>query len=137
MPWIGERAGVEFAEDRVAIAGNKVVEGVAKGAREEVPERTANAPGASEFTEDVGDSIGAGDELFVRFLGPHYDVKRVEILGAGSVALEDASGEGALERGEAEEIVAIVAEGELDESVAESADAVVEEDGVRGHTIPS
>jgi hypothetical protein len=36
-----------------------------------------------------------------------------------------------LQRGEAEDGIAIAAEDELDEAVAESADAVVEEDGRR------
>lgn len=60
-----------------------------------------------------------------------YDVDCVEIGGTGAVAGEDGSGKRALQRGEAEDGVAIAAEDELDKAVAECADAVVEEDGVR------
>jgi len=48
------------------------------------------------------------------------------------MAGQDAGGEGALQRGEAEDSVGIAAEDELVQPVTESADAVVEEDGV-GH----
>jgi hypothetical protein len=75
--------------------------------------------------------------LLVRLLGVGYNVERVETRGAGSVAGEKLDGERALERSEAEEVVVVMAEGELDEAVAEPADAVVEQDGVRGHSIPS
>jgi len=44
------------------------------------------------------------------------------------VAGEDAGGERALQRCETEDAMAVAAKDELDEAVAESADAVVEED---------
>jgi len=62
------------------------------------------------------------------------DVDCVEITGAGGVAGEDGCGESALQRGETEEGIAVTAENDLDEAVAESADAVVEKDGV-GHGV--
>jgi len=58
-------------------------------------------------------------------------VDRVEIGGINAVAGEDAGGEGALQRGKTEGGIAIAAEDESDEAVAESADAVVDEDRVR------
>ena len=59
-------------------------------------------------------------------------VDRIQIGGVDGVADEDAGGGIALQRGETEDGIAIAAEDELDEAVAESADVVVEEDGV-GH----
>jgi|SRR5271170_1257110 len=55
----------------------------------------------------------------------------IESGRAGAVAGEDGHGERALQRGEAEDGIAIAAEDESDKAVAESADAVVEKDGVR------
>ncbi len=60
------------------------------------------------------------------------DVDRIEIVVADAVAGENARGESALQGCETEKVIAVAAEDELDEAVAESADAVVEEDGV-GH----
>jgi hypothetical protein len=134
---VGEGAGVELSEDLVAIAGDHGVEDVAKGAREESPDRAASAPGASEFAEDIDNGIGAGDELFFWLFGVGYNVERVEICDARSVTLKDASSKGTLQGGEAEEIMAIMTESEFDQAVAEPAHAVVEEDGGRGHSIPS
>ena len=132
---IGQRADIELAEDLVAIAGNNLVQDVANHPRQYSPEETTNAPAPSEFAEDVGHGIGAGDESFLGLLVVRDDVERLEIDSIGSITTENLSGERALQRGEAEEILAIMLEGELDEAVAESAKAVVEEDGVRGHTI--
>ena len=56
------------------------------------------------------------------------DVERVKIAGIDAVAGEDAGGESALQRGKAKYRVAIAAESELDEVVAESTDSVVEKD---------
>jgi hypothetical protein len=60
------------------------------------------------------------------------DVDRIERVGAGAVLGEDAGSESALQRGETEDGVAVAAKDELDEAVAESADAVVKQDGM-GH----
>ncbi|HWX92861.1 MAG TPA: hypothetical protein VNY29_09535 [Terriglobales bacterium] len=133
---IGPGAGVELAEDLVAIAGNDLVQDIANHPRQCFPEETTNAAGPSEFAQDVGHGIGAREESFLGLLVVRDDVERVEIDSVGSMTSENLSGERALQRGEAEEILAIMLEGELDEAVAESAKAVVEEDGVRGHTIP-
>ena len=59
-------------------------------------------------------------------------IDRVEAGGVDTVAGQDAGGDGALQRGETEDGIAIMAEDELGETVAESADAVIEENG-RGH----
>ena len=60
------------------------------------------------------------------------DVDRIQIVGVGIVAGEYGGGETALERCKTEDGVVVAAENELNETVAESADAVVEEDGA-GH----
>jgi hypothetical protein len=82
--------------------------------------------------EDEEDRSGAGEQIFVGEFGVYYYIDGVEIGGVGVVAGQCAGGQRALQPGEPESCVAIAAEGELDEAVTESADAVVEEDGV-GH----
>lgn len=77
------------------------------------------------------------EDLFVRLARLSHEVDGVEERGGGSVAGEDLGSDWALERGEAEEISTITAEDELDEAIAEPAKAVVEEDGVGRHSIPS
>jgi hypothetical protein len=82
--------------------------------------------------EDEEYGFGAGEQGFVgEFVVEHY-VDCVEIGGVGGVASEDGGGERALQRDEMEDGIAIPAKDESHEAVAESADTVVEEDGV-GH----
>ena len=80
--------------------------------------------------EDERRGVGAGEQRFVGEFMVEDDIDRIEVGGVGAVAGEDAGGEWALQRGETEYGIVIAAENELDEAVAESADAVVEEDGV-------
>jgi len=54
------------------------------------------------------------------------------LRGLGTEGSEEFSGERAFEWDEAEGVLRVVAEEEADDSVAEDAGAVVEEDGVRG-----
>jgi len=70
--------------------------------------------------------------MFIREFVVEDYVDRVQVGGAGVVAGQDAGSESALQWGEVEDRVTVAAEDELDEAVAESADSVVEEDGV-GH----
>ena len=134
---IGKRAGVEPAKDFVAIAGNEVVKGVTQRMREELPNCAVGAPHTVECIEDKGDGVGAGEDPFVGLSGLGDDIECVEGGSAGPVAGEDFGGDRALKRGEAEEVSPVMAEGELDETVAESADTVVEEDGVGRHWVLS
>jgi hypothetical protein len=58
------------------------------------------------------------------------DVERVEISRGLAVSFEDPGRSGSLERGEAERVFSIVPERELDQTIAESADTVVEQNGM-------
>lgn len=84
--------------------------------------------------EDEADGVRAGKDVFVRQVVVEDNVNRIEASGVGAVAGKDAGGERALQRGEAENGTAVTAKNELDETVAESADTVVEEEWV-GHGI--
>jgi len=127
--WDG--TGIVAAEDAVAGAGYEAVGPVAEGARDGSDD-CGEAPEAAELVKDKNDSVGAGQQALVSEIGVHNDVDGIEVGGIRAVAGQDAGRQRALQRGEAEDGVRIAAEDELDKAVAESADAVVEEDG-RGH----
>ena len=55
------------------------------------------------------------------------NVECVDVAGIDAVAGENVGSESALQRGEAENRVVIVAESELNQTVAESADSVIRE----------
>jgi hypothetical protein len=128
----GHGAYFGAAEEAVAVAGYDVVSRIAQERRHKLHKKCEQRPRARELFQDEEDSIGAGEQMFVGEFVVEDDVNCVEITGAGGVAGEDGCGESALQRGETEDGVAVTAENELDEAAAESADAVVEKDGV-GH----
>jgi hypothetical protein len=97
-------------------------------------EECVGSPEASELFKDEDDRVGSGEQGFIREIVVKDNVDRIQGSRVGAVSGQNAHGERALERGETEDGTVIAAEGELDEMVAESADAVVEEDG-RGHWV--
>ena len=120
------------AEKAVTVAGYDVVSRVAEDFGQELQEECGGSPEAWELLQDEEDGVGAGEQTFVGELVVEGDIDRVENARIDAVAGEDGGGERALQRRETEDGIAIAAKNELDEAVAESAAAVVEEDGV-GH----
>lgn len=114
------------------MAGYGVVGRVQKKFWQKLQEGCGWAPRAFELAQGEEDGVRAGEEAFAREFVVQDDVDGVEVTGIRAVTGEGAGGERALQRGETENGVGIMAESELDEAVAESADAVVEEDGM-GH----
>ena len=94
-------------------------------------EEAQELPDSAEFFQDKDDGIGAREETFVGKFVIDDDVDSVEVLGICAVAGQDAGSERALQRCETKDSVGITADNELVQPVAESADAVVENDGVR------
>jgi len=129
---IGEGAGVELAEDRIAITCNEVVDGVAEGTRDHTAHRCCDSPNAAEGCKDKDGGVGASQETFGGLLWVDDQVDGLERCSGRAMALENLCGERALEGGEAEDRGVIATEDELDETVAESANTVVEEDRVGG-----
>lgn len=80
-------------------------------------------------TKDGG--VGATQETFAGLLWVDDHVDGVEMCGGGTMAVENLC-ERALQGGEAEDLGVIATEEELDETVAESPNTVVEEDRVGG-----
>jgi hypothetical protein len=129
----GQCANFGAAEDCVTVAGYDVVGGVAEEFGQELQKGCAGPPETWELFQDEDGGGGAGEQIFAGEFVVDRDVDGVESGGVGSVTREDGGSKGALQRGEAEDIIVIAAENELDEAVAESADAVVENDGVLAH----
>ena len=129
---IGEGAGVELAEDRVAITRHQVVDGIAQGARNHPAQCCCNSPNAAEGCKDKDGGVGASRETFAGLPWVDDHVDGVEMCGGGTMAVENLCSERALEGVEAEDLSVIATEEELDGMVAESANTVVEEDLVGG-----
>ena len=95
-------------------------------------EEAEKLPESAKAFEDKDDGVGAREETFVGKFVIEDDVDSVKVLGIGTVTGQDARGERTLQRGEPKDGVKITAQDELIQPIAESADAVVEDDGV-GH----
>jgi hypothetical protein len=130
----GQRAGFGAAEDAVPPAGYGIVGGVAHQLGQELHEESGSSPEPSKLLKDEDSRGGTREQRFVGQVMVEHHVNRIKVGGADAVAGEDAGGEGALQRGETEDRFAIATENKLDEAVAQSAHAVVEEDGV-GHDL--
>src|ERR1700719_3299679 len=122
----GHGADFGAAENCVAVAGYDIVGGITQEPGHRLQNECSGTTRAWELFQGEEDGIGAGEQMFVGEFVVDDDVNCVEIDGAGGVAGEDGCGESALQRGE--DGVAVTAENELDEAVAESADAVIEKD---------
>ena len=139
----GQRASVGAAEDAIAMAGDSVVSGVEEELGKESEHECGGVPRAAELGKHEERCGGAGEQEFVCLsvwtMGVRIDddIDRIQMAGVKVVTGEDAGGEGALQRCETEDGIAVAANDELDEAVAESADAVVEEDGVGHEWAPS
>lgn len=129
----GQRAGFKAAEDSVTVAGDGVVDGVADRFRQELEQKGDSATARANLLEYKQDGIGAGEEKFRRHLRIRVDdeIDGVEIARIEVVAGEKAGGQSALQGSEAELALVITTEDELDEAIAQAADAVVKEDGAR------
>lgn len=129
----GQRAGCEAAEDTVTVAGDGVVDEVADRFRQELEQEGDSAPAPAKLLEHKLDGIGAGEEKFRRHLRIRVDdeIDGVEIARIAVVAGEKVGGQSALQGSEAELALGITTEDELDEAIAQAADAVVKEDGAR------
>ena len=128
----GQCAGFGADEEPEPPPGDGVVGAIAEQFGQELHEESESAPESSKLLQDEDGRSGAGEQRFVGQFMVEHDVDGVEVGGAGAVPEKDAGSEGALQRGETEDRFAIAAEDKLDETVAQSADAVVEKDGV-GH----
>jgi hypothetical protein len=114
------------------MAGDGVVDRIAQEFRNEFQRGCQRTPRHPKSAEHVKDSVGAGEQRFVWLARVNYYVNCMNAGRIDAVAREDARGKGALQRSEAKSVISVAAQHELHKSVAETANAVVEEDGI-GH----
>ena len=111
------------------MAGDQVVDSVAEKRRDEIAER-GKTPDATEVTRNAKTG-GRADEDALRSVGvaidPHH---RVDVHEIGMTRAHGAP-EIALQRGEAQGVLALMAEHELNGGGAEPAGAIVEQHGTR------
>ena len=124
-------ASVVFAENTIAVSGDEIVDPVA----EELGKQTADfadAPNTAEVPGGAQSSVGFGKCMFDGEAVIGDDGNGIKVGSVDSMLTEECVGEFALKWSIAKAIVAIMAEEELDETIAESADAVVEHDCFAG-----
>jgi hypothetical protein len=121
-------AGFVAAEDFITVAGDAVIDEIAQGFGKYAREDGDEAPETAKLFQDEKRGVGAVEERFVRLIEIDHNVKSIEVCGIFFVAGENVGGQIALQRGEAEDALRVAAENELIEAVAESADAVVEDE---------
>lgn len=131
IPITGQCADLRAAEEAVAVAGNFVVSGFAEEFGKSLQKRCCEIPGSAELLQYEQSRTGTREQAFIFRFVVEDNINRIQIARIYAVAREDASGEIALQRSEVEGLFAVAAKNELDEAVAESADTVVEEDGIR------
>jgi hypothetical protein len=81
-----------------------------------------------ELTKSRGDGVGTAIHGLLRGEGGSDENDAIRLGRGGWEVGEDFDGQGASQGGEAENSVAVEAQEELDEAVAETTDAVVKED---------
>jgi len=128
--FVGNRASVVLAEDAVTTSHDEIVFPISQPAGQHSQRDTQDIPSSAEFSQDYHGSVGLGCEALVRLGVVEYNVHSVEIRGSRVVAPQYRGREVALQGGKAETILRIMLQNEMDEAVAEDADAVVENDGV-------
>jgi hypothetical protein len=126
---VGKNAGFGAAEDLVAVPGDEMVSLIADNAGKDPESKAEESPASAEPLKGEKDCVGARQQVLIRQFVIQHDVDRVEIAGIPSMAIKDAGGKSALQRGKTKAVLRVALQDELDEAVAEAADAVVEEDG--------
>ena len=120
-------------KNRVPHARDEFVAGVAHhpGKHRQKPGPTGTANGAKRGYN----AIGPQQRRFPSFRPVRYEDERAEVLSRQPMLLQILLGRGALQRRKAEPAIAIESEQPSDNSVAQAAFAVVEQDGVNGGKI--
>ena len=106
----GKKTGFVASEDAIAVARDEAVFPVAKRPGDNAQEHTENLPNAAELLHHEQDGVGPNQQVLLGRFVVDDDVDRVEIAGVGAVASQDSGGQSALQRGKAEDGVAVAAE---------------------------
>ena len=126
----GQKAAVALAEDAVAVAGNHFVSPVAKPPGDDSQQGCRNGPMSTYLSQYGNDGVGAHRNPFLGPTAVFDEVYGIQIAGIEAMTLKDSAREIALQGGEAETTVGIALQAELDQTVAESANSIVDKDRI-------
>jgi hypothetical protein len=127
----GQKAAIAFTEDTVAIVGNYVVSPIAKPPGDDSQQRRSERPRSAYLLQNRNDRVRARRKPFLGPAAFFDEVHGIQIAGIEAVTSQDFGCEVALQRCIMEAPVRISLQAELHQTVAESANSVVENDRVR------
>jgi hypothetical protein len=119
----------------VAVPRKQTVREVPYWLRQGCEDTSADTPETADLSEYKDDSDRSGDQGFPRFILIDNDIEGVEGGGIGAVAGENLCGDRTLQGGEAKNLSPVVPNDELDEPIAQPANAIVKKDWLR-HASP-
>ena len=135
---IGQWAGFVFTEYSVTVPSNQVVLPFADAARKNAEQIPPEPPHATQFRQHSSHPLIASKNKLGGCAIVEDNVESIQSVWVESMAFEDRARDSALQGSETKTIFAITLQDELDEAVAESADAVVEDNGMGiGHALKS
>src|ERR1700685_453031 len=133
-----DRARIVLAEDAVTVSRDPIVAPISQPQRKQLQRRAQGTPSSAKFSQSHNRSVGARrNSLIGKRVVQHY-VHGVEVVWGSVVPSQYLSRKIALQGGKAEAVVRIVFQKELNQPVAEAADAVVENDRIGaggGHAV--
>ena len=118
-----------LAENTIAIARHNLVNHFSKPARQHAPD-SRPAPDTAELFQHVEDCVRARKQIFSGLVMVFHDVNRVEVVRVHAMSRQQRTRKFALQRRKPETIALISLEQKLNETITESANAVVENNRV-------
>lgn len=132
-PLIGVRqhAGFEFTEDAITMACNDAVKRIQKRTWYDRRHGCQYGPGTTQLAAGSQHCIGALEYTLIRTLIVLHKMKRVEIFRVKTMPAQYLLGEVTLQRCKPQAPALIMPEQKLDQSIAQPANTVVQNDGIR------
>ena len=129
MFWLRQHARFVFAENAIAIARHNLIDRIPKSSRQQTT-CLRQTPNTTELGQHVKNRIRARQQSFIALVVVFHDIDRVEVVRVYAVTRHQALRKFALQRRKPETIALISFQQELNETVTESANSVVENDWV-------
>lgn len=120
-----QHAGIMFAKDPITIARDHPVHRVTQNSGQDAT-GSRQLPNTPESLDDVENCIRAHEHTLFRFAIVNHDVERIEVVRVRPMPLEQRLGKFALQRGKEKPIMNIALQNKLDQAIAKSANAIVE-----------
>ena len=127
---IGRWTRFAFAKNAITVAGDQIVSPFAKTPREQAQKSCPYPPSAAQLIEHFRGSIISGEKALARLVQVEHQIKSVQIIWIAVVPPKYIASKIALQGSKAEAVLLVVLQDELHHTIAQSADAVVENDRV-------